>query len=97
MEVSALDAELRELRAEFEREKELTILDGRKNVDLHTWIREERIDAAARFMVENSRKIHRLDRVQTTFMNVRQQLITREKALPPLTADPRRTVSALQP
>jgi hypothetical protein len=96
MDASALDAELKELRAEFQREKEFVIIDGRKNVELHTWIREERIDAAARFMVENSRKIHRLDRVQTTLMNVREQLLSREKALPPLAADPRRTFSALQ-
>jgi hypothetical protein len=99
MEVSALDAEMKELRAEFQREKNLTVLAGRKNVDLHTWIREERVDATARFLLENSHKIHRMDRVQTTLMNVREHLITRERALPPLTADPslgpRRTLSTL--
>jgi hypothetical protein len=96
MEVSALDAEMKELRSEFQREKELTVLAGRKNVDLHNWIREERVDAAARFMVENSRKIHRMNRVQNTLMNIREHLVTREKALPPLLPEARRTLSALQ-
>jgi chromosome segregation ATPase len=90
MALLVLEAELRELRAEFERVKVRAIEEGRRNVELQKSLREERMNATVRYIVTHSRDIHRVDRVQSTLLYVRGQLRTGEfSSLPALRLEKR--------
>jgi hypothetical protein len=77
-----IESELRELQSEFERVKRLAIVEGRRNVELQKSIREERIDATVRYLATHEKDIHRVDRVRSTLLNIRQQM--RDRSIPKL-------------
>lgn len=83
MSLLVVEAELRELKAEFERVKETVIEEGRKNVELQKSLREEKMNATMRFILTHSKDIHRADKVQNTLVHVRNKLEMRA-TLPPL-------------
>jgi sugar-specific transcriptional regulator TrmB len=95
MALLVLESEMKELQAEFERVKTQAVVEGRRNVELHKTIREEKMDATVRYLATHAKDIHRVDRVQSTLMSVRQQLHDRTlPRLPPLRPE-RRSASAL--
>lgn len=90
--VFVLEAELRELKSEHSRVKAMVIEEGRKNVALQKTIREEKMDATMRYIKNHSNEIHRVERVQSSLMNVSQQYKLRSgSALPPLKPNTRRS------
>lgn len=84
MKVFVMEAELRELKAEFQRVKSLAIEEGRKNVELEKTIREEKMDATLRFIMTHANEIHRADKVHSSLRYVSDQLKARNSSLPPL-------------
>jgi hypothetical protein len=95
MALLVVESEMRELRAEFERVKIQAVAEGRRNVELQTTFRKEKMDATVRYIATHTKDIHRVDRVQSTLMTVRQQLRDRAMPrLPPLHSE-RRSTSAL--
>lgn len=96
MGVFVLEAELRELKSEFDRVKSLVIEEGRKNVELQKFIREEKMDATLRFIMTHSNEIHKAEKVHSSLRNVSEQLKSRtSSALPPLKPIPRVPKSSL--
>ena len=75
MEMLVLEAEIRDLKAEHDKQKVVAMENGRRNRELQRDIRVERMEATQRFVLENSKKIHRVDRVQTTLARVRNKLV----------------------
>ncbi|OHT13866.1 hypothetical protein TRFO_15886 [Tritrichomonas foetus] len=85
MKVFVMEAELRDLRSEFQRMKAMVIEEGRKNVELHKTLREQKMDATMRFWLDHSNEIHKAEKVHSSLMNVREQLLSRNTStLPPL-------------
>ncbi|OHT01754.1 hypothetical protein TRFO_31318 [Tritrichomonas foetus] len=72
-----LEADIREMKEEYTKQRQSAITEGIKNVDLQVKLKGERIDAAQRFIIENCGKIHRVERVQTTLMRVKNKLQNR--------------------
>lgn len=72
-----LEADVRELKAEYAKQRQSAIDQGRKNVDLQCQLKNERIDATQRFIIENCNHIHKVDRVQSTLIRVKKKLQSR--------------------
>ena len=72
-----LEADIREMKAEYSKQRQSAIDEGFKNIDLQVKLKEEKIDATQRFIIENCSKIHRVDRVQSTLSRVRSRLQSR--------------------
>lgn len=72
-----LEADVRELKAEYAKQRQEAIDQGRKNVDLQCKLKNERIDATQRFIIENCNQIHKVERVQSTLIRVRKKLQSR--------------------
>ena len=83
MSVLVVEAELRELKAEFERVKANVIQEGRRNVELQKSLREEKMNATMRFLLTHANEIHRADKVQSSLVRVRDKFEMRS-TLPPL-------------
>lgn len=84
MEVFVIEAEIRDLNIELNNLKSAVIEEGRKNVELQRYIREEKIDATMRYMVLHSNEIHRVNQVHSTLMKVRDSFQQTGSNLPPL-------------
>lgn len=72
-----LEADVRELKAEYAKQRQAAIDQGRKNVDLQCKLKNERIDATQRFIFENCNQIHKVERVQSTLIRVKKKLQSR--------------------
>lgn len=98
MSMFVMEAELRELKSEFERVKQNLIDEGRRNVELQKLIREEKMDATMRFLLNHSTEIHRVDKIHSSLKNVNHQFKQRmSPVLPPLkSSSPSATKSSLR-
>ena len=89
MNVFVTESELKDMKAEFQRVKNLVIEEGRKNVELQKTMREQKMEAAMRYIRAHSKEIHRSDKVHSSLMNVRDQFNSRVPSiLPPLNSSP---------
>lgn len=76
-EMLVLDSDIRELSAEYNRQVQEAIEQGRKNVGLETELRKEKIEAAQRYLISNCDKIHKVETVQNTLTRVKTKLQSR--------------------
>ena len=74
MEMLVLEADIRELKSEHDKQILTARENGRRNRELQRDIRVERMEATQKYVIENSDKIHKVDRVQTTLSRVRNKL-----------------------
>lgn len=92
-EMFVLESDVRELRAEHDKQKRTAVRERRRHVDLQRQVRVERMEATQRFVYDNSDKIHRVDRVQSTLARVRSKLDKRPGTAAPSRGATRPTVT----
>jgi chromosome segregation ATPase len=73
-ELLVLESEVRELSAEYTRQKEWAIAESRAHVELQRSVRKEKMEEVEKFVRDNHTRIHRVERVQTALGRVRSKL-----------------------
>lgn len=72
-----LESDIREMKSEYAKKRQAALDQGKKQVELQCQLKGEKINAAQRFIIENVNQIHRVDRVQSTLLRVKNKLQSR--------------------